>query len=847
MPGTRYSFEVRPTLPANLSRLDELANNLIYSWDRRIRGLFYFIDPALWDRSEHNPKVFLRRVAQERLDRLAADRAFLQQYAEVLAAYDKYQATNGALLAGEDLDLQHDCVAYFCMEYGLHESLRLYSGGLGILAGDHCKAASDIGLPFVAVGLMYRLGYFTQTIDGNGEQEVHYQPADLEDLPIRPAKDSAGHEVVVQVSIANRSVVARVWQLDVGHVHLYLLDTDLPENSSQDRAITYQLYGGDADTRIAQEIVLGIGGVRALRALGISPSVWHMNEGHAAFLALERCRERVAEGMDFETALELTAAGKVFTTHTPVQAGHDVFSRETMTLHFEKFAAEMGITLERLLDLGRTNAHENGFNMTALALRCSRRHNAVSRIHRQVASRMEGYIWPQIAPEESPLDYVSNGIHVPTFMAREWVLLLDTKYPNWRSHMPEPGFWSKTVADIPDHRFWSLRQSLKSEMLRGVGELLLRQYQRNNAGRVHTDNMLQAIDRASNDVLILGFARRFATYKRALLLFRDPQRLARLLNDPKRPVVILFSGKAHPNDRPAQQMIKDLYAFTQQPEFENKVFFLEGHDMALERKLVTGVDIWLNTPEYPLEASGTSGQKAAINGVINLSVLDGWWADGYDGSNGWAIAPHDISLDAEYRDRIEAEELLDLLEREVIPQYYDRGQKGYSEKWVLLSKRSMQTVLPRFNAYRMVFEYLRRFYIPAIHHSRALATDNAGPARALAAWKGRVRAHWPHVSLRWLAHPPEQARAGETTHLAVIAELGGLDPMDVCLECLVYAHDGALISAYPFSAAGTQGHETLFRLDLAPPSNGLLQLSVRMFPTHALLAHRFEMGCMLWL
>jgi starch phosphorylase len=847
MPGTKYSFEVRPTLPPNLSRLDELANNLIYSWDRKVRSLFYSIDPALWERCAHNPKVFLRRVAQPRLDKLAADQTFLHHFSEVLAAYDKYLASNGAQLAGENLDIQHDRIAYFCMEYGLHESLSLYSGGLGILAGDHCKAASDLGLPLLAVGLMYRLGYFTQTIDSNGQQEAHYQPAVLENLPIHPAKDAAGQEVVVHVSIANRSVAARVWQVDVGHVRLYLLDTDLPENGSQDRAITYQLYGGDAGTRITQEIVLGIGGVRALRALGISPSAWHINEGHAAFLILERCREHVAGGLDFEAALELTAASTVFTTHTPVPAGHDVFPRDLVTLHFNKFAADMGITIERLLELGRSNLHDDGLNMTAMALRCSRRHNAVSRVHRHVAASMEGYIWPQIPAEDSPMDYVSNGVHVPTFIAREWVALLDANYPNWRNHMREPTFWARTVEDIPDHRFWSLRQSLKSEMLRDVGELLQRQYIRNNAGRVRVDSMLRVLSATNTDVLVLGFARRFVTYKRALLLFRDPQRLARLLDNPERPVIILFSGKAHPLDRPAQDMVKELYAFTQYPDFVNKVFFLEGHDIALERKLVTGVDVWLNTPEYPLEASGTSGQKAAINGVINLSILDGWWADGYDGSNGWAISPHDPSLDADYRNRIEAEELLDTLEHKVIPLYYDHIQKGYSDKWVQLSKHSMKTVLPRFNAHRMVHEYLRRFYIPAIRHGRALNAEQAQPARTLAIWKGKIRTHWPQVSLRWKNPPPAQAMAGTTASLSVLCTLDGLSATDVTLECLVYAHDGALISAYPFTPGETHGHETEFQLDLAPPGNGLLEFSVRMFPIHTLLAHRFEMGCMLWL
>ncbi|HEY3858480.1 MAG TPA: alpha-glucan family phosphorylase, partial [Gammaproteobacteria bacterium] len=732
MPITHHAIEIRPTLPPQLRRLADLAANLAYSWDRQVRGLFHFIDAGLWSKCERNPTVFLRRVSQQRLDELAADAPFLKRYQGVLDGFDHYLAQHSEVLKDAGIPPGQNLVAYFCMEYGLHESLQLYSGGLGVLAGDYCKAASDLSLPFIAVGLMYRLGYFTQTIDADGEQQAHHLPVNLRDLPVSAAKDPQGNEIWVTVHIAGRPVKVRVWEVPVGHVRLLLLDTDLEENREEDRSITYQLYGGNKGIRIAQEIVLGIGGVRALRAVGADPAVWHMNEGHAAFLGLERCRELVVQGMPFDTAAEIVAAATVFTTHTPVPAGHDVFAEDLMRSHLGWAAKDLHLSFERLMQLGASPTGDGGFNMTALALRLSRRHNGVSRIHRGVAADMESYIWPQVPADENPMDYVNNGVHVPTFMARDWIMLLDEKLPEWRSRMTDVKFWPGALAKVTDQRFWEIRHVLKREMLQNIRANLQRQYQRNHIGRSRLEQMLQALGDDQADTLVLGFARRFATYKRALLLFRDPQRLLKLLQDRSRPLVLLFAGKAHPQDKPAQQIIKELNRYAQSPEFAGRMFFIEGHDIGMERELVSGVDLWLNTPFYPLEASGTSGQKAAINGVLNLSVLDGWWDEGYDGSNGWAIPAHDPSLDADYRSRIEAEEMLDILEREVIPLYYRRDAAGVPKEWVAMARHSMASILPRYTSERMVLDYLRRFYLPALRQGAALGENGGAAARELA-------------------------------------------------------------------------------------------------------------------
>ena len=853
MPGTRYTLEVQARMPSVLAPLEQLANNLLYSWDRQVRGLFRHMDPETWERCAHNPKVFLRRIPQERLEALTDDTSFLQRMEAALAVFRSYREQTDRIHphAGRELDPKRDLIAYFCAEYGLHESLPIYSGGLGILAGDYLKGASDLGLPFVAVGLMYRQGYFTQIIDENGQQKAHFHPHNLQDLPIVPVYGPEGSELRITVPIAARSVAARIWQAEVGHVRLLLLDTDVPENSAEDRAITYQLYGGDAGHRLAQELILGVGGVRALRALGLSPTVWHINEGHAAFMVLERCRERIADSGDFDCTLEEVASSCVFTTHTPVAAGHDVFERGLIEPHLKPLAEAMSVPVETLLALGRPEGG-SAFNMTALGLRGSRFHNGVSQVHGTVASEMERYHWPQIPPQENPIQYVTNGVHVPTFLARQWAVMLDAEHPGWRQRTMDHGFWEAVIDGITDQSFWDLRLALKAELLSYVRASLRRQYRRNHVSEPMIEHQLAELYADGARPLVMGFARRFATYKRAALLFRDPQRLARLLNNPARPVILLFAGKAHPRDVPGQDLIRIINDYAEQPEFEGRLFFLENYDLALARKLVAGVDVWLNTPLYPLEACGTSGQKAAINGALNVSVLDGWWAETWDGKNGWGITPHSGQWDDDQRERREAKDLLDTLEQEVIPLYYEQNTTGLSKGWVEKSKAAMRTVLPRHNAQRMLMDYVAQCYGPANRHGRQMRAANASPCRELTAWKRRVREAWPGVSLRLAEPGPATQAHGEAFHLTVAATLNGLEPEDLRIECVFYSSDedgppriGACYTFEQSSDGG--GGETLYTLTAPLSENGLFTYQVRAFPHHRLLAHPFETGCMLWL
>ncbi len=857
MPGTHFSVEIRPQLPQRLERLQDLANDLYYSWNRGVRRLFRHLDEATWTESRSNPRVFLRRVAQKKLEQAARDPIFLGDFRSILSEYDTYIQERPLTEVESSFDMNSDLIAYFSAEFGFHQSMPIYAGGLGILAGDYCKAMSNLGVPFVGVGLLYHEGYFTQRILRDGSQLADYPHVDPEDLPVVEAKDARGRDIDISVIIAGRPVKIRVWEARVGNIRLYLLDSDVAENTPQERAITSQLYGGGPAARIEQEIVLGIGGVRALRALGLAPTVWHINEGHAGFQVLERCREYTAAGMGFESALELTASNTVFTTHTPVPAGHDIFSNELVCAHFSDLINELGGDQERVLALGETPDNPGVFNMTALSLRGSRFCNGVSRIHGQVAAEMERYLWPQVPPAENPIAYVTNGVDVDTFLGQSWAALFDMYVGRgWRAKLTDQAFWEQFIGDIPNHVYRSVRQIHKNAMFRELRSRLIAQSQRNGCVESETRAAIHYLSEPHRDILVIGFARRFATYKRATLLFRDLARLQRLVGDNKRPVIFIFAGKAHPDDVPGQQLIREIADVANRPEFRGRILLLEDYNLSLARDLYPGVDVWLNVPEYPKEACGTSGMKAAINGAINLSVLDGWWAEAFDGQNGWAITPHP-ELDTGSRDTHEANELMNVLEREVIPLYFSRNQDGEPQPWIEKSKASLRTVLPHFNNIRMASDYLRDFYGPAARQGKRLASDRAAGAVELADWKRKVAEAWPNLSVRLSKSPARSILSGQPLPIEVAVRLNGLSPQDVVVECVISARNG-LDELVPAASVllqadgeGTQ-EETLYRADLCNPLpcegfNGLQHYQIRLYPSHPLLSHRFACGLMLWL
>jgi starch phosphorylase len=847
--GTVFTIAVNPKIPPRLVRLEELANDLWYSWDRSTRSLFSRLDPSLWATTGHNPKDFLKRVDESLLLRAAEDQVFLANYNSVLSAYDSYHSEPVRNGATEGLH-PDDQVAYFCFEFGFHESFPIYSGGLGILAGDHCKAASDLRLPLVGVGLLYRQGYFFQTIDNLGNQRVTYTDSDFEDLPVASVLRDDGSEVRLEVEMPQRRVVVKVWRAKIGHVTLYLLDTNLAENSPDDRDITHQLYGGDRNLRIKQEILLGIGGVRALREVGIKPTIWHINEGHAAFMMLERMRNLVQQGLDFASSLEAVAASTVFTTHTSVPAGHDHFSDDMMAAYFEGFYRDLGITREEFMALGRVRGSHD-FNMTNLAIHGSRFQNGVSKIHGNVSARICRDLWPQIEPEENPMAHITNGVHVRTFLAQEWPDLFDRYLGyEWRNNMCDTDYWSR-ISAIPDHLFWSVRQTLKSQMLYSIRARLAVQISRNHGSEAHLDRLLRFTDPINPNILTLGFARRFATYKRATLLFNDLDWLRRIMLDQDRPVMIIFAGKAHPADVPGQDLIRHINQVAQLPEFEGQLLLVEDYDLRLARRLVAGVDVWLNSPVYPLEASGTSGMKAGINGTLNLSVLDGWWGEGYNGRNGWAIKPGPENMDTERRDKEESRDFYETLQHHVVPLYYTRDKLGYSSGWVKMAKDSMMSLLPRYTAARMVSEYTRKFYVPASKQGALYAADDFSGAKKVAAWKAFVRKTWEGVAIRRLDTPSKRISFGDAVQFDVAVRLNGLQPEDVIVEMLICRQRNKITLRefnhirFEFSGVEESG-EHLYSLSLTPDLCGKLDYYIRVYPYQPLLTHPFEMGMMVW-
>jgi starch phosphorylase len=700
-------------LSRRLARLPDLSYNLWWTWNRDAERVFSRISPELWEEADHNPVQFLRSVPRRLLSAATRDQTYLDLYDRVVREFDDYMRSGPqAWFPLSEPQRGHLPIAYFSTEFGLHESLPIYAGGLGVLSGDHLKESSDLGIPLTAVGFLYTQGYFTQRISEDGWQEAQYADLQFEQLPVHPILDGQGAPLLVTVDLPGRELHARVWQVRVGRVSLYLLDSDVEANAPADRALTARLYTSDLESRISQEIILGIGGVRALRALGYNPAVWHLNEGHSAFLLLERARELVAAGRTFPEAAERIRQTTIFTTHTPVPAGQDEFPRWLMEKYFTAFAGSLGLAGETFLDLGRRRqAWGDTFSMPILALKHSARANGVSELHGQVARRMWSFLWPERPPDQAPIGHITNGIHVHTWLARRMKELYDRYLDgNWSESLDDPAVWAR-VEQIPDAELWDVRRHLKRKLAAYVRERVRRQW----LAGIHPVQVIAAGSLLDPYALTIGVARRFATYKRANLILRDPDRLLRIVNQPGLPVQIIFAGLAHPSDEPGKHLIQEVYRAVKRAESGGRMIFLEGYDMNLARYLLQGVDVWLNTPRRPNEASGTSGQKAALNGVLNFSVLDGWWREGFNGSNGWAIGPDEDTDDPQAQDAAEAESLYRTLEEEIVPLYYlERSADQLPREWLARVKESVATLAPRFNMRRVLKQYVHEMYLPAM-------------------------------------------------------------------------------------------------------------------------------------
>ena len=847
---TFQTYHVTPTLPGALEPLREMSFNLWWTWEPSARRLFRHLDPELWNRTNHNPVRMLQLSRQLRLEEVSQDKAFLRELKEVYDAFRNYLArkdTYGKTEAGSAIK---NPVAYFSAEFGFHESIPNYSGGLGILAGDHCKSASDLDLNFVAIGLLYRHGYFKQQIDKEGVQEAVNLNQNFHDLPIREVRRGDAN-LLISVRILDREVFAKIWQLQVGRVSLYLLDTETPENNAEDRLITAELYGGDLEMRMRQEIMLGIGGVKALSALGIEAEVFHMNEGHSAFLALERIRLNVVERkLDFYSALQVVAAANIFTTHTPVPAGNDSFPREMMRKYFAQFAKELNIPFDELFSFGQTRVNPSDpFSMTILALRLSRHANGVSKLHGEVTRSLWKDVWTGVPVHEVPITSITNGVHTKTWMAPEFSALYRKYLRDWEEHLTEPDFW-RGVIDIPDTQLWETHQKLKLRLIEFVRERIRMRRERVGESPEALRSANQILD---PEILTIGFARRFATYKRGALLFSNKERLHRLLNDTRRPVQFIFAGKAHPRDEAGKALIQEVYKFSRQAGLENRLVFVEDYDSYIARRLVQGVDLWLNHPLRPLEASGTSGMKLAPNGGLNLSVLDGWWREGYNGNNGWAIGPEIENGTIEFQNEVDAGSLYQLLENQIIPLYYAKPDGKLPLAWLQLMRESIRSVTPVFNTHRMVKEYTERLYIPAAKSHKDFSRDNCAAATHLSQWKSKIRKDWPQVRIQdvQIGNTDRQnIPVGESLQLSTRVHLGAVDPKHVRVEAYHGESENGGIKnpAVTILAESSQNGDGSYVYQGSVPAaeSGAYGFSVRVVPTHPHLMQAHELRLITW-
>lgn len=838
---------IEPKLPEGLAPLAELSQNIWWCWNHEAIELFQSVDHQKFIALQYNPVALLDELSVEQAQALLADAEFVARMKRVHKNFRDYMSVASSKNGPQ--------IAYFCMEYGLHQSLRLYSGGLGVLAGDYLKEISDRNANFVAVGLLYRYGYFQQGISNNGEQLHNYEPVKFTQLPLQPVRDARGEWIKIHVNLSGRTVWAKVWELPVGRMSLYLLDTDIDDNVWEDRNITHQLYGGDNENRLRQELLLGIGGLRALNAMGINPDMFHLNEGHAAFLGLERLRNYIKDnGLGFEEALEVVRSSQLFTTHTPVPAGHDTFSEGLLRDYLYEYTYALDITWEQLVGLGRVNAKDTMelFNVSHLAIRTSQEVNGVSRLHGAVSQHMFEELTPDYNYAESNIGYVTNSVHFPTWVAREWLDFYEKKLgKNILENQTDKKIWQK-IQQVSSADIMAIRRLLKKRLLDWVRKSLADDLMRRGENPRSTFEIVNAI---KDDALVFGFARRFATYKRATLLFTNEKRLAEIVNNPDRPVIFLFAGKAHPADKGGQEFIRLVYNVTKNPDFRGKVIFLENYSMEMAKLLVQGVDVWLNNPTRPKEASGTSGMKAVMNGVMNFSVLDGWWCEGYRPGAGWALPEKDTYPDQPaLQNELDAETIYNILENDIVPTYYEQDKNGISERWISHIKNTIAEIAPEFVMGRMLDDYEARFYSKLAKRSQQLKQKEYTLARQLAAWKAKLKRSWQAIELIDLQAPDTFNRSlplGDKFEATATLNLQDLSPEDVGLEVVFYKRHSEkeleLLYSEAMDLKSKKGAEVVFTCSFVPRTAGVFEYGFRLYPKNALLPHRQDFDLVRWL
>ena len=835
---------VKSRIPEELEKLSEIARNIWWAWNFEATELFRDLDPELWKECGQNPVLLLERMSYEKLEALAKDKVILRRMNEVYTKFRDYMDVKP--------DEQRPSIAYFSMEYGLSSVLKIYSGGLGVLAGDYLKEASDSNVDLCAVGFLYRYGYFTQTLSMDGQQIANYEAQNFGQLPIERVMDANGQPLIVDVPYLDYFVHANVWRVNVGRISLYLLDTDNEMNSEFDRPITHQLYGGDWENRLKQEILLGIGGILTLKALGIKKNVYHCNEGHAALINVQRICDYVATGLTFDQAIELVRASSLYTVHTPVPAGHDYFDEGLFGKYMGGYPSRMGISWDDLMDLGRNNPGDKGerFCMSVFACNTSQEVNGVSWLHGKVSQEMFSSIWKGYFPEESHVGYVTNGVHFPTWSATEWKELYFKYFnENFWFDQSNPKIW-EAIYNVPDEEIWKTRMTMKNKLVDYIRKSFRDTWLKNQGD---PSRIVSLMDKINPNALLIGFGRRFATYKRAHLLFTDLDRLSKIVNNPDYPVQFLFTGKAHPHDGAGQGLIKRIIEISRRPEFLGKIIFLENYDMQLARRLVSGVDIWLNTPTRPLEASGTSGEKALMNGVVNFSVLDGWWLEGYREGAGWALTEKRTYQNQEHQDQLDAATIYSILETEILPLYYARNKKGYSEGWIKVVKNSIAQIAPHYTMKRQLDDYYSKFYCKLAKRFRTLAANDNAKAKEIAAWKEDVVAKWDSIEIV-SCDKVEELKNGdiesgkEYTITYVIDEKGLNDAVGLELVTTYTTADGKqhVYSVEPFSVVKKEGDLYTFQVKHSLSNAGSFKVSYRMFPKNPELPHRQDFCYVRW-